>query len=233
MSIHDFVPYPFPSDIVVNGNIYAPELNYQSTSEGTEFLLGSKYTLLRQEFQNISRSSISKNVNLMLITVGGSDKLNLTPKIIAIIDRLECDLHLDVVVGPGFNNIAQIISITKEIDIEVALHFNVSKMSELMMNSDLAISAGGSTLYELAATGTPAITLLQADNQIKVAEAMDREGVVINLGFGDLVSEEEVKKTINKLINDFSLRKRMSDKGQSLVDGQGASRVAQFILDGN
>ena len=231
VSIHDFVPYKFPSDIVVNGNIYAPELNYQSTTGDTKFLLGTDYTLMREEFQDISRTNISKDVESALVTVGGSDKLNLTPKIIATLDRLEHDLHADVVIGPGFKNIKEIINQTQEVNLEVALHFNVDKMSKLMLENDIAISAGGSTLYELAATGTPAITLLQADNQIKVAEAMDEQGVVINLGFGDSVAKEKLKDTINKLINNFSLRKRISDIGKSLIDGQGVKRLAKFILD--
>ena len=230
ISIHDFVPYAFPSDIVVNGNIYAPKLDYQSTTAKTDFLLGPKYTLMREEFQDLSRNTINKDIKSLLITVGGSDKLNLTPKIIKAVEGLEQDLHLDVVVGPGFENTAEILNTTQDIDLEIALHFNVAKMSELMLANDIAISAGGSTLYELAATGTPALTLLQADNQIKVAQAMAEAGTIINLGFGDKVAGDELSAELKRLTNDFQKRKEMSVKGQNLIDGQGAERTADYIL---
>jgi UDP-2,4-diacetamido-2,4,6-trideoxy-beta-L-altropyranose hydrolase len=231
VSLHDFVPYSFPSDIVVNGNIYASQLNYKSMTNDTDFLLGPKYTLMREEFQDVSRNNTNSDVNSILITVGGSDKLNLTPKIIAAIDQLEDKLHLDVVVGLGFDNLAQIIEVSQNCNLELSLHFNVDKMSQLMLKSDLAISAGGSTLYELAATGTPTITLLQADNQVKVTEAMEAKDAIINLGFGNQVTKKELKNNVKKLINDFALRKEMSQQGPKIIDGEGAKRVANYILN--
>lgn len=39
------------------------------------------------------------------------------------------------------------------------------KMSELMQQCDMAVSAAGSTLYELCACGMPTITYVLADNQ--------------------------------------------------------------------
>ncbi|MBM7557279.1 spore coat polysaccharide biosynthesis predicted glycosyltransferase SpsG [Halanaerobacter jeridensis] len=185
---------------------------------------------MREEFQGISRSNISNETNSILVTVGGSDKLNLTPKIIKSINQLNQELHLDVVICPSFKNIDKIIKIVQKVDLEIALYFNVNKMSELMLNNDLAISAGGSTLYELAATGTPTITLLQAENQVKVAEAMEEKGAIINLGFGHMISKSKLKDNIEKVINDFALRKEMSQQGQKIVDGQGAERVANYIL---
>ena len=53
------------------------------------FLLGPKYTLMREEFQDLSRTNINKDVKSLLITVGGSDELNLMPKIIKAVNGLE------------------------------------------------------------------------------------------------------------------------------------------------
>ena len=231
VSIHDFYPYPFPSDIVINGNAYAEELDYDNSDSSTDFLLGPKYTLMREEFKNISRNNITENVESILITVGGSDKLNLTPEIVKSFVEIKQNLHLDIVIGPGFNNLNQIINALGKVDLEISLHFNLNNMSGLMLSNDLAISAGGSTLYELATTGTPAITLLQADNQIRVAKSMEKKGVILNLGFGDRISQQDLRDNIKKIMNDFNLRREMSLAGQRLIDGQGAERVAKFILE--
>ncbi|WP_408955693.1 UDP-2,4-diacetamido-2,4,6-trideoxy-beta-L-altropyranose hydrolase [Natroniella sp. ANB-PHB2] len=236
VSIHDFAPFAFPSDIVINGNIYAPKRDYQSLTGKTEFLLGTDYTLLRNEFTNISKTVLdNEGVKRILVTFGGGDPLNLTPQILGSLNKIEDKLianniKIDVVVGPAFNNLAEIVEKVKESNLEVTLHFNIKQMSKLMLDSDLAISAGGSTLYELTATGTPAIVLLQAENQVLAAEAMAEEGLIINLGFWDESKEEKLIDNLTNLINNLNLRYKMSKKGQEIVDGKGAERCAEEII---
>lgn len=231
VSIHDYAPFAFPSDIVINGNVYAPELDYKSTGGNTEFLLGTDYTLLRKEFQDLPKRDVKENVEDILVTVGGSDNLNLTPKILKAINSLdEADVRVKVIIGSGFDNINGIIEEVEKSSLETRLIFNIGSMSEVMLESDLAISGGGSTLYELAAAGVPAITLLQAENQKLVAEGMEKEDCVINLGDGDKISSMEIKNEIRELLNDYNRRENMSRGGQKLVDGKGAKRCVDRIL---
>ena len=230
VSIHDYAPFAFPSDIVINGNIYAPELDYKSLYGDTEFLLGTDYTLMREEFQGLPDKEINEEVENILVTVGGSDILNLTPKIIKAINRLDKEgLTIDVVIGAGFDNMPAIIKEVERSIHEIRLHFNVNRMSELMIDSDMAISAGGSTLYELAAAGVPAIVMLQAENQKLVTEAMADESCIVNLGFGDEIYCDDLTDETEGLIGDFGARKMMSKVGQRLVDGKGVVRVSKNI----
>ena len=37
--------------------------------------------------------------------------------------------------------------------------YNIKNMAEIMLNNDLAISAGGNTLYELCVCGIPTIAI--------------------------------------------------------------------------
>lgn len=253
VSIHDLTPFPSPADIVINGNIYAPKLNYQSYYGGTKFLLGPAYTLFRDEFKALPPKRVTRQVKNILVTVGGSDRLNLTPKIIRAFKLMEERLHendfkcfdgngqfggyckleelsINIVIGPLFTNISDIKEEMTHSSLKISLLYNVQKMSGLMINSDLAISAGGSTLYELAATGTPTLTLLQAENQVLLAEEMERVGVSINLGFGDCFDEEEIYINILEMIRCYQARLTMSRKGQKIFDGQGPERCARVIL---
>ncbi|MEC9488403.1 MAG: UDP-2,4-diacetamido-2,4,6-trideoxy-beta-L-altropyranose hydrolase [Halanaerobium sp.] len=243
VSIHDYVPFAFPSDILINGNIYAPELAYESLTGQTKFLLGTDYTLLREEFQKLPRRNISERVQKVLVTMGGSDLLNLTPKIIRILTELKkpgielkyCDLarlHIDVVIGPAFDNREDVIKEVERAPYEVSLHFNYNMMSSLFLECDLAVSAAGSTLYELAVTGTPGLSLLQAENQELAAKKMEEAGCNISLGYGDQVVPEEVQEGLVRLIEDWPLRIKMSKSGQALVDGRGVERCVQNILQG-
>ncbi|OCL27611.1 UDP-2,4-diacetamido-2,4,6-trideoxy-beta-L-altropyranose hydrolase [Orenia metallireducens] len=235
ISIHDFAPFSFPSDVVINGNVYGDKLDYSSISKDTEFLLGTNYLLMRDEFQRLEERMVNQEISNILVTVGGSDPLNLTPKVINSLDILEKELkkslHVDVVIGPSFNNIDKIIEMTRKNRLEISLHFNIRKMSRLMLESDLSITAGGTTLYELAATGTPAVVLLQADNQVLAAKEMERLGTIINLGFGNKVEIEKLAATLIEIAKNEVKRKKMSKVGQKLVDGYGATRCVERILN--
>lgn len=193
VTIHDYAPFAFPSHVVINGNAYAEDLDYDSLYGDTEFLLGTDYLLLREEFRNLPEIEVRDRVQNILVTVGGYDLRNLTPKIIEALDSIDFDemedqyidkenLYIDVVIGPSFDNVEEIIAEVQKSSLDISLNFNVRKMSNLMLKSDIAISSGGSTLYELAVTKTPALVLLQAENQVRVAEKLDSESI-INLGF--------------------------------------------------
>ena len=206
ITIHDYAPFAFPSHVVINGNAYAKDLDYESYYGYTKFLLGTDYLLLREEFRNLPEIEVRERVKNILVTVGGYDTRNLTPKVIKALNTINFDeiedkyidkenLHIDVVIGPSFDNVGEIVEEVQKSNLDISLNFNVRKMSELMINSDIAISSGGSTLYELAVTKTPALVMLQAENQIRVAEKLEGESIV-NLGY-----EKDIDKIIKNLSN--------------------------------
>jgi UDP-2,4-diacetamido-2,4,6-trideoxy-beta-L-altropyranose hydrolase len=218
ITVHDYAPFAFPSHVVINGNAYAEDLDYESYYGDTEFLLGIDYLLLREEFRNLLEIEVRDRVQNILVTVGGYDMRNLTPKIIKALSELDLDemeynyldkenLHIDVVIGPFFDNIEEIIKEVQKSSLDISLNFNVKKMSKLMLKSDIAISSGGSTLYELAVTKTPALILLQAENQIRVAEKLDGKSIM-NLGFDNnfqVIAKrlKEFIKTKNNYLEDI------------------------------
>ncbi len=230
VSIDDLAKISFPSDIVINQNIYAKELNYHSPTGRTKFLLGPEYALLREEFSNPGKRRINEKVKNILITLGGSDFFNLTPKILKILNRISQDFKITVVVGSFFKNIGEIGKAAKEINKEVELIYNSHKMTEIMLASDLAITGGGTTLYELAATGTPALAFCLAENQLRNIKGMAEVGTLINMGWRNNWTKEKFYEKIDKLIDNHILRRRLSKSGQELVDKKGSQRVAKSIL---
>ena len=104
------------------------------------------------------------------------------------------------------------------------LHINEQHMSELMTSCDIAVSAAGSTLYELCACGIPSITYSLADNQIVAARQFQEQNVMINAG--DCRNNRDftgnIESCIHHLSEDFQLRKTLSAEMQKLVDGHGA-----------
>lgn len=231
VSIDDLAEIVFPSDIVMNQNIYAKDLKYRSSTGKTKFILGPQYALLRKEFSNLGKRKISEKVQNILITLGGSDPFNLTPKILNVLDKIEGDFSITVVIGHFFNNIPEIEDMIKNINKKVKIVYNLTRMASLMLSSDLAITGGGTTLYELAATGTPGLAFCLADNQIKNIKGMAEACTIIEMGWGNKLEEGKFYKEINKLIDNYLLRKKMSKLGQELVDRKGSWRVCKVILE--
>lgn len=232
VSIDDLARISFPSDIVINQNIYAKKLNYHSSTGRTKFLLGPKYALLREEFSNLGKRKINEKVKNILITLGGSDFFNLTPRILKILDKINQDFKITVVIGPFFKNISEIKKTAKEINKKVELIRDSYEISKIMFGSDLAIAGGGTTLYELAATGTPALAFCLAENQLRNIKGMAEAGTLVNMGWGNEWKEEKLYREINNLVNNYMARKKMSRSGQQLVDGKGCLRIVK-IIDGN
>ncbi len=230
LSIDDLVEISFPSDIVVNQNIYAKDLDYHSSTGRTKFLLGPKYALLREEFSNLGKRKLNGKVKNILITLGGADPLNLTPKILKNLNRVNQDFKITVVIGPFFRNIAEIEKAAKEINKGAGLIYNSHKMSRIMLASDLAITGGGTTLYELAATGTPALAFCLAENQLKNIKGMAEAGTLISIRWVNDWTEKVYCEKIGELMVNDMLGDRLSESGQKLVDGEVKRRAAKSIL---
>jgi len=230
VSIDDLAKFSFPSDIVINQNVYAEELNYNSLTGRTKFLLGPEYTLLRKEFTKLSPRKINRKVKNVLLTFGGTDLLNLTPRILGNLDRIEEKFETTVIIGPFFSNIEEIEKVSQKISKKINLVYNSSQISKWILKSDITISGGGTTLYELAATGTPAISFCLANNQKRNIKAMAERGVVIGIVQPDKINGRLFCQKVKQLLGNYRLRKKMSTLGQELVDGNGAYRVNKIIL---
>lgn len=228
--IDDFCDDDIPTDIIINGNIYAKEACY-TNNNSKKLLLGPQYLLLRKEFNNLPTRSINKEVKKILITAGGSDNQNLTIRFLNILknNAKTTNLEYDVVAGSDFLNIRDIEKYSKKYN-NINLFKNVRKMSKLMLDTDIALSTSGTVLYELAATGTPSISLIVAKNQEKVAKALGNIGCTINLGWHDKVSDESLKKEINVLLERKKVRLNLSRKGQKTIKGKGSTYCAEAIL---
>ena len=102
-------------------------------------------------------------------------------------------------------------------------------MVKLMEISDICISACGSTLYELAYMGIPTVGIITAKNQELLAYNMEKEKLIVNIGWYNKLNEEIFAKTLEKLIFDYEMRKDMSCRFKKLIDGKGAKRIVKEL----
>lgn len=218
------------ADVVLNQNLYAEQLHYACDPD-TRLLLGTRYALLRREFWlwREWRREIPEVACKVLVTLGGSDPDNVTLKVIQALQFLEMpDLEAIVVVGgsnPHYESLQAAVTSTPWIQ----LVRNVHNIPELMAWADVAISAAGSTCWELALMGLPSLLIVLAENQRPIATGMVQAHAAFNLGEHSTLTAAHIAKTLRNTISQVSQRKTFSQHSRALIDGQGSQRVANFL----
>ncbi len=231
--IDDLATFAYPVDILVNYNVYGPDLNYShiySMAKTTtpKLLLGPKYTPLRTMFRGVEKNRIHKTVKNVLVSTGGSDPAHIA---LSLITSEPKGFTFHFLVG-ALNQDKETIKRLSELYPNIIIHENVSDMRSLISSCDIAISAAGSTLYEICACGVPLITYSLADNQIPGANAFEELGLAVNIGdirdVGD--SEAKIITSLEMLSVNYKMRAAMGKRMQKMIDGFGADRIAKAIV---
>lgn len=148
-------------------------------SQSSTLFTGIQFALLRRQFtvdvcsnQSLSSPKIKtvlppKSTKKLLITMGGTDPLGLTLPVLIGLNALGFDANdLIVMLGSKAKNSVDVMDYCQRHNIDYQQ--NVTDVALLMRSAKMAISAGGSTLFELAATSVPSLFLQVADNQTKL-----------------------------------------------------------------
>jgi UDP-2,4-diacetamido-2,4,6-trideoxy-beta-L-altropyranose hydrolase len=228
--------------LIVNPNVQAtPEL-YPGVNGDSRVLAGSRYALLRREFQgNTARKkSVAQQTrpraserNLpdhVVITMGGSDPPNATRRMLEILAGFgDRRLQLTVILGPAYAHRESLEPVLTALrgKHDVELLVDPHDLVTVLARADLAISAAGTTCWELASLGVPLAIVVLADNQVAGAEALAQRGTAVFLGWHKDLDAGAVLQQLQSLFEQPGLLRRLSDDGRSLIDGLGAGRVAE------
>ena len=233
--IDDLDKFIYPVHTLINYGLQYDrnyESRYESYGYKTKFLLGGKYAPMRDEFAYVPYA-LREQVERVLITTGGTDQLNMGYKLLEkiMLDGKLCTLEYHIIVG-RFNENKDKLAELAEKYTNVTIHENVTNMSYWMRKCDVAITAGGTTTFELSACGIPSICFEVADNQAGAA-LWEKGGFMLYAGNAYLEQEACLDKCVtnlNKLCDDYKLRMKMSQNMQKLVDGLGATRIADYLI---
>ncbi|WP_165360614.1 UDP-2,4-diacetamido-2,4,6-trideoxy-beta-L-altropyranose hydrolase [Candidatus Chloroploca sp. Khr17] len=218
----------YDADLIFNQNIYANKSLYTNRASNTKLLLGARYALLRREFWPWRgwRREIAPVVRKVLVTLGGSDPPNVTIKVIQALELLDLpELEIVIVAGSGNLHYEDQQTAVNNSRHTMRIRHDVTDMSGFMAWADIAISAGGSTTYELARMGLPTLYILLAENQHASATALAMAGVGICLGWYSQLTAETIAGAICSLLANADVRHKLTHSSQDLIDGYGANRV--------
>jgi len=221
-----------PVAAVLNQNLHAAADLYPDRDPWTRLLLGVEYALLRREFGDAAMvapetPAVARRI---LVTLGGGDPDNVTGKVLDGLAALpETDLAVRILVGETSPHLGDLRRRAEACPFPVEILTGVADMVAQYRWAQLAVTGAGSTLWELACLGVPAVTLILADNQEPSGRLLDRQGIVLGLGRHQEAGPRDIAAAVAGLLEDPDRRAAMSRAGRALVDGRGARRVAGFL----
>jgi UDP-2,4-diacetamido-2,4,6-trideoxy-beta-L-altropyranose hydrolase len=236
--IDDLADREHECDVLIDANFHPDSVNRYADKLPAHCvqLLGPKYALLRGEFlqerahlQNrtglvrriqaqrvqaqrmLAQPILAQRIQIQRILVffGGVDLSNQTLKAlgaIASLDRRE--IATDVVVGatnPHRGSVQEFCATHPDF----AFHCQTAEMAMLMGQADLAIGAGGTTMWERCAMGLPSLVVTVAENQVPSTAAMACEGLLRYLGSSTEVSQSMIAHALLGLLEKHDEAMRM------------------------
>ena len=218
-SVSGFINFNFGADI----KAYPAYLRQYSA-------IGAGYFPLRKSFLGRRRrfDIKMKPVKKVFLTMGGSDPDNQTLRIAGMLKNITELEKIDIVLGPAYPFGCEMYRAVSD-DRRFILHQMPDDIASIMRKSDLAITGGGTTCYELLYLRVPVAILILAGNQELTACSIAEQGCGHLLGRFGTVSDDDLLKEIRKLIGTPSLLLPMSVKGSQVVDGRGGKRLSDFI----
>ena len=231
--IDDYAHRPnYEADIVLNQNVGADHIRYGKQKVG-QWLLGSQYAMLRNEFLETTRERPEKDLDQpwnLLVTLGGSDLDNITRVVLLGLAELTCCWRAVIVVGGANPHRQDLESLVLNQNLPVTLVYDSYGMPELMREADLAISAGGSTCWELCYLGVPVALIAAAENQRGIVSGLARCGAAFDCGWHVDLNARWISETIDLVLANPVSMKDFATKAASIVDGKGRARIVSRML---
>lgn len=222
----------YHADFILNQTVGISPEAYSGKAERATLLLGGRYALLRREFRKpVAKRRYPERGKNILVTMGGSDPDNFTKTVLKALDGMrDYEFAATVVVGGSNLHWNSLCQLAEKTDKSISFERNITDMSPLMNWADVAITAGGSTCWELARFGVPMVISVLADNQRLIARVLAKEGVALNLGEHDLIRSTVITDELKDLLMDHKRREYMGRRASELIDGQGACRVVDMLI---
>jgi UDP-2,4-diacetamido-2,4,6-trideoxy-beta-L-altropyranose hydrolase len=229
VALDDLADRKLPVDVVI-GNAYAtPELYAKNISEGAAILVGPEYLPLRKQFQGCPLRDVRDHLARVLVTMGGEDACNATRLVVESLAEYPSPLTLDILLGPAYAHHASLEAVLNNDPHKYRVYEQVAQVSPLYLQADAAITAGGSTVWELAAVGVPMVILQTAENQRGIIKYAVENELGVVLGKQDQIMLSDVTQGLRGL-EDRQVRERYAARCRTLVDGKGGERIAEALL---
>jgi len=216
-------------NIVFSDMIVLPEIKEQfkipTIIKKTRLLSGPKYALLGQKYKKIKTK---KQSNLILISIGGGDKRNLSIKLVNEFKRKKEKFLIKIVIGQFFNDVEKIKKLIRN-DNRFEIQENVKSLIPLMKIAKLGIFSMGVTVYESMYVGLPCFVINHSQQNHIATQKFQKYQCFENLGYYKNLDFNKIPKQVFSIMKNKESLRKYSNNGKKLIDGKGSLRVSKEI----
>jgi UDP-2,4-diacetamido-2,4,6-trideoxy-beta-L-altropyranose hydrolase len=225
-AIDDLADRSLSVDLLVDHNICADHhAKYVGRLPLNVRLLGGPaFALVDPVYAGAPRYKFKPKVRSVGVFMGGADASDITPLALRACRDGGFVGHIEVVSTTANPHLARLRAACVGWA-QAELSIDLPDLTGFFARHDLQIGAAGGASWERCCIGAPSLLVTVAANQIPVATGLGNHGAAIVLTHDEL-REESMRQAIRETIDDSSLRLRLSNTAQRLVDGCGAVRVA-------
>ena len=233
--IDDIASRSYDCNMILNQNF---NLNYRKLYQGkvskeTKLFLGPQYTILDPDYIKIKKNKNIKNTvtKSVFVYFGGEDHFNLSKITVLALGMKEIrHLKIKMVLPQKVNERTKtnLISISKKRG-KVELISPKRSLADTMSGCDIAIGAGGSTLWERIHLELPSIIISTAKNQEIACKSLANKKIIDYLGNAENINKDKISDAVLNLIlckKNFNLKKMRSKK---LKIGSKLSEITRLI----
>lgn len=216
----------FCSDIVVNGNPSQLGVDY-SCADGT-YLAGPMYFIMDPAYASLEMPVPAEDAKRLLLTFGGSDHNDLAFKALDALRGI-AGIHVTVASSSGSGYSGRLGDFMRGLPYPNKLVLDANGLTGLWCGHDIAVTAGGNTLFERVAARLPGATICQLVRQMEIADGFESLSVNRNLGYGPDLTSGRIADKVSEFIDDYADRVSQYDNAPKVVDGRGLERIGREI----
>lgn len=218
------------ASMVLNQNLFARP-GIPPVPADAEGLAGPTYALLGREFLDVAPERPQPPVaERVLVTMGGADPGDATSIAVEALSRLEPRPRVRVIVGAAHPSPAAVEGAADAAGFESLR--DVPSLAPHLAWCDLVISGCGSSVLQAARLGRPVVGVVLADNQRRVADAVEDEALGVVAGEHPTLEPVTLLNAVEALRQDQPRRLQIAETGPRIVDGKGSDRAARAVLSG-
>lgn len=224
--IDEFGHRALDADIIINPMVSETYWTYDTRAE---LYCGAEYLVLSPEIARYHKLDrpVNERIEEITVSMGGVDAPGTTLKLAQWLPEILDGVRINLVIGGGFPYKKELKKITKN-NKRIIIHQNIDYLFDLFYQSDLAVCAGGNTLHELAAIGTPTLVIPSMLHELQNGRTFQRKGFSICCDIAEQINRQGFELNLRRLY-DVGIRRDMKERGMHIADGRGGERVCRII----
>ena len=227
--LDDYARIPYQADLIINPNVYFEPSQYSEILG--EVAGGGDYAIVRPEFKAAKPHEVKKELKKILIMAGGSDYRQLLPMMVREIIPQFPEVDFQIVSGSDESKSALEADAGLYENCQVFARLDAASLAQLMVQADLAITTCGQTTIEFSVIGTPMIGIcIDLDQELYRNFYTAQKLFLSTLNWDDPELKEKIAVDIDRMRSE-SMRAAISSKLKKLIDGKGAKRIAQKVIN--